>query len=136
MKQLTNLNFYKVTAKCGHVGRNHYCLKPFYVKAPDGRCAARIVRGMSRVKHHHKDAIRAVVKISAAEYVAGRRANRRDPYLSCSNIQEHRMNFDLIAEYVLEEVRPVGYGNVESRKKRLMLRYKAERKENKYGVAA
>ena len=133
MKQRAKINFYEVTAKCGHVGRNRYCLKPFYVAAPDGRSAAQIVRDTGRVKHHHKDAIRDVAKISAAEYLAGRQANGRDPYFLCSCVQEQRMNFDLLAGCIFEEARPTGRGDGAGRKKWLTLRYRTERKEDKYG---
>jgi hypothetical protein len=133
MKQRSKFNFYVVTAKCGHVGRSRYCLKPFYVAAPDGRSAARIVRCTGRVKHHHKDAIRDVAEISAAEYLAGRRANGRDPYFCSSSVQEQRMNFDRIAGCVFEEERPAGRVDGAGRKKRLSLRHRVERKEDKYG---
>ena len=36
--------YYKVYAKCGHVGRNSYILKWFYVKAESGSEAAKKVR--------------------------------------------------------------------------------------------
>jgi len=133
MRQLADFNFYEVTAKCGHVGRNHYCLKRFYVKAPDGRCAAKKVREIGRVKHHHKDAIRAVVEISEAEYFAGRQANKNDPYFNSSSVQEQRMNFDRITECVFEETQRIGHVNGESRKKRLMFQLRMVRKESKYG---
>ena len=136
MEQRRNSNFYKVIAKCGHVGRSRYCLKPFYVKAPDGRRAAEIVRNASRVKHDHKDAIKDVVEISEAEYSTGLRNNSRDPYFNCSNVQEQGRNFDRIAGYVFEEARPAAYADGESRKKRITLRLKAARKENKYGAVA
>lgn len=51
------MNYYKVRAKCGHVGRNNYIIKPFFVKANDGKEAAKIVRNTPRVKHDHKYAI-------------------------------------------------------------------------------
>ena len=39
-----NTKYFKVQAKCGHVGRNHYILKWFYVKALTGEEAAKVVR--------------------------------------------------------------------------------------------
>ena len=56
--------FYKVTAKCGHVGRNNYIEKDFFVKADSGRDAALIVRCKPRVKHDRKDAILSVKRES------------------------------------------------------------------------
>ena len=59
--------YYKVLAKCGHVGRHRYITKWFYVKASSGKEAAYIVRYKPRVKHDHKDAIREVVSINYYE---------------------------------------------------------------------
>ena len=61
--------YYKVLAKCGHVGRHRYITKWFYVKASSGKEAAYIVRYKPRVKHDHKDAIREVVPINYDEYI-------------------------------------------------------------------
>ena len=48
--------FYRVKAKCGHVGRNNYIVKNFYVVASSGKEAAHKVRYFPRVKHDRKDA--------------------------------------------------------------------------------
>ena len=83
-------NCYIVIAKCGHVGKNYYLPKTFAVKANNGRDAANAVRGMKRVKHHHKDAIISVTKCTQEEYMEAREANREDPYFSCKSIQDQR----------------------------------------------
>ena len=62
------MKMFKVTAKCGHVGRNHYVVKNFPVQASNGREAAKIARDLPRVKHHHKDAIINVEEITFSEY--------------------------------------------------------------------
>ena len=72
--------YYKVLAKCGHVGRNNYIIKCFYVKANDGEEAAKIVRQKPRVKHHHKDAIRDVIAIELEEYLTGLKIMEADMY--------------------------------------------------------
>lgn len=80
--------YFCVTAKCGHVGRNFYLLKDFAVSAKDAKEAAKKVRWYSRVKHHHKDAIRCVVRISREEFITLRQQNEQDEYLKCKNVQE------------------------------------------------
>jgi hypothetical protein len=70
------------------VGRNHYILKWFYVKALTGEEAAKVVRDKPRVKHDQKDAIREVKEINFEDYLAGIKANSEDKYFKCSNKQE------------------------------------------------
>ena len=82
------LKYYKVMAKCGHVGRNYYILKWFYVKACDGKAAAKIVRNKPRVKHDHKYAIQQVVEITVDEYLLGLKIQLEDKYFQCSSKQE------------------------------------------------
>lgn len=90
------MKVYKVTAKCGHVGRNYYVIKSFPVQASDGKEAARIARNIPRVKHHHKDAIISVEEITLAEYYALIRQNNSDPYFSCQNVQDQRKYEEVI----------------------------------------
>ena len=59
-------NFYKITAKCGHVGKKNYIPIKFAVCAEDGKEAAKKVRNFARVKDNHKDAILDVKSISIA----------------------------------------------------------------------
>lgn len=84
------MKLFKVTAKCGHVGKNYYVIKSFPVQASDGKEAARIARNIPRVKHHHKDAIISVEEITLAEYYLLIQQNKNDPYFSCQNIQDQR----------------------------------------------
>ena len=79
------MKYYKVLAKCGHVRRNRYILKWFYLKADSGKEAARIIRFTPRVKHHHKDAIREVVIIDYDEYVNGIKIMTSDMYFNVHN---------------------------------------------------
>ena len=83
-----NTKYFKVQAKCGHVGRNHYVLKWFYVKASTGEEAAKVVREAPRVKHDQKDAIKNVIKIHFEEYLIGLKINSEDMYFKCTNKQE------------------------------------------------
>lgn len=82
--------FYRVTCKCGHVGRDHYVRIDFPVNADSAKEAAAIARGIGRVKHHHKDAILACREIDFEEYEILQKMNARDPYLRCKNVQEQR----------------------------------------------
>jgi len=82
---------FEVCAKCGHVGRDYYVDKIFAVRAESAKEAASIVRNFPRVKHHHKDAIRYVIRIDEARYWEIRQTNNVDPYFLCHNIQEQRL---------------------------------------------
>ena len=84
------MKYYRVKAKCGHVGRNHYIIKDFYVKANNGKEAAKQVRYTPRVKHHQKDAIQEVKEISLEEFVLGKRAMAEDMYFKVHNSTEQR----------------------------------------------
>ena len=55
---------YEVICKCGHVGKQHYIEISFPIIAENGREAAKKARYLPRVKHHHKDAIINVRKIT------------------------------------------------------------------------
>jgi len=75
------MKFYKVTAKCGHVGGpDKYILNDYYTVAVNGKVAAALIRQAPRVKHDHKDAIREVREISPEEYREGWKAFNADPY--------------------------------------------------------
>ena len=98
--------YYAVKCKCGHVGRSCYVLITFGVIAESGKEAARIARSIPRCKHHHKDCIREVTKISYEEYLRINETNNNDPYLKCSSIQEQRsinMSGRLIDEEKVKE---------------------------------
>ena len=82
--------FYEVLAKCGHVGRNKYIVKKFYVKADTAKEAARQIRNAPRVKHHHKDAIIQVCKITHEEYVEGVIKHQEDEYFNVRNSSDQK----------------------------------------------
>ena len=100
------MKVFKVTAKCGHVGRNYYVIKSFPVQASDGKEAARIARNIPRVKHHHKDAIINVEEITLAEYYALMHKNDSDPYFSCQNVQDQRRYDEVVYSEYCQEERP------------------------------
>ena len=86
---MTN-RYFKVEAKCGHVGHGKCIWITFATTGENGKEAARKVRDFKRVKHDHKDAIGSVKEISFEEFMEIKAANDIDPYLHCKNIQEQR----------------------------------------------
>ena len=95
-------NYYAVKCKCGHVGRNHCILVTFPVVAESGKDAALIARNIPRCKHHHKDCIREVIKISYEEFILIKKANDNDPYLKCDCIQKQK-ELDLSGRIINED---------------------------------
>ncbi len=82
--------FFKVVAKCGHVGRYNYIIKSFFVKAKTAKEAAFKIRNAPRVKHHHKDAIRSVEEINYEEYVKGVIEMEEDKYFHIHNSSDQK----------------------------------------------
>lgn len=80
--------FYRVTCKCGHVGKQFFIRIDFPVNADSAKEASQIARNIPRVKHNHKDAILNCVEIDYEEYQIIRKLNANDPYLNCENTQE------------------------------------------------
>ncbi len=101
------MNCYGVLAKYGHVVRNKYLLKWFYVKASSKREAAFKVRQMPRVKHGHKDAIRAVDLIDLRTYIEGKIAVAGDLYFSVHSSTEQRRLNVINADELIDEVKPI-----------------------------
>ena len=97
------MKYFKVIAKCGHVGRNNYILKAFYVECIDGEEAASIVKISPRVKHNHKDVIREVDEIAREDYFEGRKNMSRDPYFIVHNKQTQKLLCPDIMENVCIE---------------------------------
>ncbi len=82
--------YFKVNAKCGHVGRRKFINIDFTVVASNAKEAAAKTRMFGRVKHHYKDAINSVEEISLEEFVELANALNNDPYIACDNIQDQR----------------------------------------------
>ena len=102
------MKYYKVKAKCGHVGRHNYLLKDLFIYASSSKEAAMVARKMPRVKHHHKDAIRNVQEISFEEYQQGMLEHELDNYFNVHNRQDQLIycNLDEDIERELEIVKP------------------------------
>lgn len=94
------MRYYKVAAKCGHVGRHHYIVKEFYIEANDGKEAAFKVRHLPRVKHDRKDAILSVEAITKDEYFVGKALQAEDMYFRVHSSTEQRqcgaVDYDLV----------------------------------------
>ena len=86
-----NKKYYKVTAKCGHVGKGNYVPINFAVKADTASEASQIVKRFPRVKKQLWDSIIACVRISKKEYKRLRKINSEDPYLNCRCAKDHYM---------------------------------------------
>lgn len=82
MTQTTN-KYYKVVAKCGHVGKNKYVPVAFAVYAESGSAASQLVRTFPRVKKQLSDAIISCEEIDRKTYKQLRKENRNNPYLKC-----------------------------------------------------
>lgn len=91
-------NYFKVVAKCGHVGKGYYFEGKFYVMAPTATRAAEKTRKFPRVKHDYKDAIISVESISYQEYLEGQNYEYNRPYYNCLSKQEQLMNWDDICQ--------------------------------------
>lgn len=97
------MKYFKVLAKCGHVGRSSYIPIEFAIVAVDGKQAAAIVRAKPRVKHDHKDAILSTEEICFEDFMRLRSQNDADPYLHCKNIQQQRDIQNLADRLVSEQ---------------------------------
>lgn len=100
--------YFKVNAKCGHVGRGNFINIDFAVVASSAKEAAAKTRMFGRVKHHYKDAINYVEEINIDEFNELVEQLSNDPYISCDNIQEQRRIedfYDRIDSYDFEEIK-------------------------------
>ncbi len=90
-----NVKYFKVTAKCGHVGKGKYIPITFAICAENGKEAAAFARLLPRVKHDHKDAILNCEMVSYAEYYEILEKNNNDPYLHCKNRRDQKTTCNL-----------------------------------------
>lgn len=100
--------YFKVNAKCGHVGRGNFINIDFAVVAFNAKEAAAKTRNFGRVKHHYKDAINFVEEIDFDEFNKLVEQLSNDPYISCDNIQDQRRIEDFyerISSYDYEELK-------------------------------
>lgn len=103
------MKYYCVKAKCGHVGRNNYIEKNFYVKAENSKEAAFVVRNKPRVKHHQKDAIIDVIEISLEKYVLGKKIMENDDYFHVHDSSTQRKIHAVNEEEIINEPEIIKY---------------------------
>lgn len=97
------MKYFMVTAKCGHVGKNNFYKGTLFLKAENGKEAARIARDCPRVKHDQKDAILNVEEINDFFFEIGRELNHSLHYYTCESVQEQRMYLSEIENNIFEE---------------------------------
>lgn len=97
------MKFYEVEARCGHVGRNNYIIKKFYICALDGKEAALKARKSPRVKHHNKKAIISVTEIKYEDYVNGLNQMSQDPYFLVHSSTEQRRQCEFDENEIIRE---------------------------------
>lgn len=114
------MRYYEVEAKCGHVGRNNYIIKKFYVCAEDGKNAALKVRKSPRVKHHHKDAIRGVTEIDYNEYLIGLNETSNDSYFLVHNSTDQRAICQFADNEIIREEQDVAFKKPTHAKRRII----------------
>ena len=92
---MNEAKYFKVVAKCGHVGKRNYVPIAFAVVAKSRKDASRVTRNIPRVKHNHKDAILSCEEISYEEYLDLSEINKKDPYLNChSTHEQNKINLE------------------------------------------
>ena len=101
--------YYKVIAKCGHVGKNNYILKSFYISASSSKDAASKVKSKPRVKHNHKDVIRDVKKIEYEEFIKGLKIMASDKYFNVHSPQEQKIHNCVMEVEILPEIKKHKY---------------------------
>ena len=104
-----NTKYYKVTAKCGHVGKCNYIPINFAVKAENASDASQVTKGFPRVKKHLRDCIIACSEITKKEYKELLKINRKDPYLNCRCSKDQSSIQDLDKRVMKMEKRKTHY---------------------------
>lgn len=122
------LNYFAVTAKCGHVGRRHYVEITFPVAAQNLKEAVAKVKRFSRVKKDHKDVIKNIKRISYEEFLNLSEVNKNDPYLNAKNRQEQDLYQDLDSRLIEEDY----FKNKDYTFKKHNKRYSTRSKRRKY----
>lgn len=82
------MNYYLVTAKCGHVGKGKYHEVEFPVYAKSKSEAAQLCLKRGKVKKQLKNAITCVVEITREEYFIKKEEMRNDVYVRAHTKRE------------------------------------------------
>lgn len=94
----SNTQYFKVIAKCGHVGRGNYVPVAFAVKATSRSTASQKVMTYHRVKKQLNDAIISCEEIDKITYNELKLANKTNAYLhsKCKRQQNEIIDFSFI----------------------------------------
>lgn len=85
-----NIKYFKVIAKCGHVGKGNYVPVAFAVKAESRSAASQKVMTYHRVKKQLSDAIISCDEIDKKSYKELMSVNDNNPYLQCKCNKQQR----------------------------------------------
>lgn len=121
-----NQNYYIVTAKCGHVGRNQYIPIDFPIKAESMKMAAETIRYRPRVKHHHKDAILSIIKVDPETFNQAVESNNSDLYLKVTSTTDQKRFCEDLGSRVIPERKTEEEHDPWERAKRIGERMKRE----------
>lgn len=91
--------FYKVVAKCGHVGVGKFIEIEFPTKASNQKEASQKTKKFARVKKQLDSCITSCEEITEEEFHTLVEINRNDPYLK-SKCRRHLHNIDGIEERI------------------------------------
>lgn len=97
------MRYFRVRAKCGHVGRLCCIWIDFAVVAESKKEAAQKVKQYKRVKKNHKDVISQVEEINFESYMQLRARNDSDAYLHCKNVQQQKNIDNLVSRIEKDE---------------------------------
>ena len=128
---ILKLKMFEVVCKCGHVGKSHYVIIRFPVMAKSKKDAARIARGIPRVKHDYQDAILNVFEVDKERYFDLVETNNNDPYLHCTCIQDQN-TIDLSDRLMDEERSDYRIPRKEENKKTVYCNKQKIRNQKKY----
>ncbi len=92
-----NKRYFKVTAKCGHVGKGNYVPIAFAVRAESRSEASQKVMGYHRVKKQLNDAIISCEEIDKKSYKELMHVNAENPYLKCKCNRQQREIMDFVS---------------------------------------
>ncbi|MBN3489918.1 leucine-rich repeat domain-containing protein [Acholeplasma equirhinis] len=97
------INYYLVTVKCGHVGRDKYMPITFPVMAHDRKQASDIARVFPRVKKDHPDVVISAELVTEEQYYKQVEENNKDPYLHIKRKMDQKKIMDLIEHRLVLE---------------------------------
>ena len=86
----SNIKYFKVVAKCGHVGKRKYIPVAFAIKAESKSEASQKVKTYPRVKKQLTDSIISCEEINKKSYKELKLINSKDPYLKCKCKRQQR----------------------------------------------